>query len=409
MINRDGYLNKIKPYIDTELIKVIVGVRRSGKSVFLKLIQNYLFSLGVDVSQVVSINFEELANEDLLDYHKLNQYLEDKIKNNTLKTYIFLDEIQEVDLFEKVINSIRATYSDKVDIYITGSNAKLLSSEISTLLAGRYIQIEMYPFNFSEYVGAKKDLGIQKSHDELFMEYTMEGGIPFLASHDFSISDSNRYLEDIYNSIILKDIISREKVRDVDILQKLIKFIFSNIGRPFSANSIVKYLKSESVNISVPTVLNYLSFAENAYAIRSVKAYDIQGKKHLRSQSKYYVFDHGLKQAIVGRNDNDIEQVLGNIVFNELMVRDYSVSVGKTGNYEVDFIAQRIVEKEKEIVYIQVCYLMASEDMRNREFRALEEINDNYEKIVLSLDQITSDRNGIKHRNIVDWLLGKER
>ena len=408
MVKRSNYLNAIIPFIDTELIKVLTGVRRSGKSVMLKLIQNHLIEHGVEESQFIIINFEELKYEPYLEYGALNDYLEKQIYRNEKKTYIFLDEIQEVKNFEKVINSLRATYENKVDIYITGSNAKLLSGELSTLVGGRYIQFEIYPFTFAEYVKGRESIGDKKNNLEHFQSYLVEGGMPFLALQKFSYKDRLSYLSDVYNSIILKDIIERENIRDPELLRRLLSFVLGNIGRSFSANSVRNYLKNERISASVTTILNYLSFSESAYAIIPLRRFDIQGKKFLSSQDKYYVVDHGLRQAVIGRNEEDIELVLENIVLLELLSRDYEVHVGKTNQYEVDFVAEKKSESGIDRKYIQVSYLLTSEETREREFRALKEIQDNYEKTVLSMDNFTSDSDGIIHRNIVDWLLWED-
>lgn len=408
MVKRSNYLNAIIPFIDTELIKVLTGVRRSGKSVMLKLIQNHLIEHGVEESQFIIINFEELKYEPYLEYGALNDYLEKQIYRNEKKTYIFLDEIQEVKNFEKVINSLRATYENKVDIYITGSNAKLLSGELSTLVGGRYIQFEIYPFTFAEYVKGRESIGDKKNNLEHFQSYLVEGGMPFLALQKFSYKDRLSYLSDVYNSIILKDIIERENIRDPELLRRLLSFVLGNIGRSFSANSVRNYLKNEGISASVTTILNYLSFSESAYAIIPLRRFDIQGKKFLSSQDKYYVVDHGLRQAVIGRNEEDIELVLENIVLLELLSRDYEVHVGKTNQYEVDFVAEKKSESGIDRKYIQVSYLLTSEETREREFRALKEIQDNYEKTVLSMDNFTSDSDGIMHRNIVDWLLWED-
>ncbi len=405
MIQRENYLNLIIPFIDTELIKVLTGVRRSGKSVMLKLIQEYLLKQGIDKSQFVIINFEELRNAPYKNYLLLNEYIENKIQEINQKAYIFLDEIQEVEEFEKVINSLRASYGDNIDIYITGSNARLLSGELSTLIAGRYIKFEIFPFTFIEYIEGKRKIGIDKTDREYFQDFVLDGGMPFITLQNFSYQDKVNYLNDLYNSIVLKDIVERENIRNSELLSRLMAFVLGNIGRTFSANSVQKYLKNEGVNASINTIINYLKFADNAYAIIPLKRYDIQGKKFLTSQEKYYVVDHGLRQAVIGRNEEDIELVLENIVLLELISRGYEVYVGKTNQYEVDFIAQKKHETGIEKKYIQVSYLLASKETREREFKALKEVKDNHEKIVLSLDEFTSDSDGIIHKNLVDWLL----
>ncbi|CAM3712168.1 ATP-binding protein [Erysipelothrix urinaevulpis] len=405
VIARDTYMNQIIPFIDTEVIKVLSGVRRSGKSMMLELIQDYLLKEGVLREQFIQINFEELKNEQYLDYHRLNTYLETEIEKKNLKTYIFLDEIQEVDSFEKVINSLRASYNDNVDIYLTGSNAKLLSGELATLLAGRYVQFEIYPFKFTEYLEGKKEIGIEKSNQEHFQSFMIEGGMPFPVLQNFSYQARVSYLTDVYSSIILKDIVERENIRDSDLLRRLLNFVLANVGRTFSANSVVRYLKNEGIKASVTTVVNYLGYAVDAYAIIPLKRFDIQGKRFLKSEEKYYVVDHGLRQAIIGRNEEDIELVLENIVLLELKARGYQVSVGKTNQYEVDFVAEKKVENGLDRKYIQVSYLLASSETREREFRSLKEIDDNFDKLVLTLDPFTSDSDGISHLNIIDWLI----
>lgn len=407
MIKRSRYLEKILPFIDTELIKVLTGVRRSGKSVMMRLIREELIeNRGVQPEQLIEMNFEELRYERFTDYHELNGFLEDKLSQlKGKKAYLFLDEIQEVDSFEKVVNSLRATYQDKVDIYLTGSNAKLLSGELSTLLGGRYVQFHIYPFVFSEYIEAKKTLGLEKSSREFFQDFVIDGGTPFLATQNFSPDERDSYLRDLYNSIVLKDVVQRENIRDTHLLQQIFTFALGNIGRIFSGRSVVKYLKSENINTATNTVNNYIHFGENAYFFVPAQQYDLQGKKLLSDQKKVYVVDHGLRETVLGRNTTDIELVLENIVLLELKSRGYSVMIGRNGDLEVDFIAERNHNNEKEKIYIQVSYLLASPETRAREFRSLASIPDNYPKIVLSLDEITRGQEGIQHLNLIDWLL----
>lgn len=405
MIKRETYLNRIIPFVDTELIKVITGVRRSGKSVMLQLVQDYLVEQGVKRSQILALNFEELINEQYLDYHVLNKHIEDVIAANNGKTYVFLDEIQAVHSFEKTINSLRASHRDSVDIYITGSNAKLLSGELATLLSGRYVRFEIYPFTFSEFVQGKRSIGINASNNEFFQMFMLEGGMPFPIFQDLAYKDRVNYLSDVYSSIMLKDIIERETIREPELLRRLLNYLFANSGRTFSANSIVKHLKSQGMSASVTTILNYLRYAQSAYAIVALPRYDIQGKKYFSSHEKYYVIDHGLRQAIVGRNIEDVELVLENIVLFELISRGYAVKVGKTDRYEVDFVAEKMSRQGMERAYFQVSYLLAAPETREREFRALESIPDNHAKTVLSMDPITSSSGGIMHKNLIEWLL----
>ena len=402
---RERYLQRIIPFIETDLIKVLTGMRRSGKSVMLKIIQDYLMKQGVLEKQFFCLNFEDLANEPDLDYRALNAAIEAFVAENESTSYIFLDEIQEVESFEKVINSIRAVHGSRVDIYVTGSNSTLLSGELSTYIAGRYIQFDIHPFSFSEHVSVRRYLGDPRSDEALFRAYLVEGGMPFTALHDIAYNDRITYLSDVYNSIILKDIIQREQIRDSAVLRRLLNYVFANTGRTFSARSIANSWKHEGISVSVTTILNYLSYAQAAYAILPLRRYDIQRKAFLSSQEKYYVADHGLRQAIVGRNEEDIELILENIVLLELLARGYSVFVGKTKQYEIDFVAERRSMSGTERTYIQVSYLLASPETRRREFRPLLETGDHYEKLVLSLDPLTADQDGVKHVNLVEWLL----
>ncbi|MDR1473568.1 MAG: ATP-binding protein [Lactobacillales bacterium] len=406
MIFRDSYLKKILPFINTELIKILTGVRRSGKSVMLKLIQKHLLDSGVNFKQFIEINFEQLQFEALLDYHQLNNYLVEKIEHkNYPKVYLFLDEIQEVRQFEKVINSLRATYITKIDIYITGSNAKLLSGELATLLAGRYIHFDIYPFKFSEYLTAKKEQGITENSQNLFNQYIIDGGMPFLTNQDLLPEQRDNYLSDIYNSIVLKDIVQRNEIRETDLLQRIYKFVIGNVGRIFSSQSVVKFLKNEGISTSTNTVNNYINAGIDAYFFIPARRFNLQGKHLMKSQEKYYIVDHGLRQAVIGRNEQDIELILENIVLMELKVRGYNVTVGKANDSEVDFIATKSIDNRIDKLYIQVSYLLASKNTRKREFQTLEKISDNYKKLVLTMDSFTSDQNGIEHHNLVDWLL----
>ncbi len=406
MIKRDNYLNSIIPFIDTELIKVLTGVRRSGKSVMLKLIQEYLIEKGVKESQFTTLNFEVLRYEPYLEYHSLIDFLKKEISNSDEKSYIFLDEVQEVKNFEKVINFLLTNYGNRVDIYITSSNTKILSGELATLI-GRYISFEIYPFTFSEYVEGRKSVQQEKTNLEYFQAYVVEGGIPFFVFQDLSYQNRLSYLSDIYNSIILKDIIKVENLREPEILRRILNYGMLNSGKSFSANTIKNYLKDNSITASVTTILKYLESIKSAYIFIPLKRYDIQGKRFLATQEKYYIVDHGLRQAVIGRNEQDIELVLENIVLLELIARGYEVFVGKTNQYEIDFVAEKKSQRGLDRIYVQVSYLIASEKTREREFRALKEISDNYKKLVLSLDNFTSDSDGIVHKNIIDWLLDK--
>ena len=408
MVSRSLILKQIIPFINEDIIKVITGVRRSGKSEMLKIIRNFLKTEGVDESQFIVLNFEDLYAEKYKDYHKLNDYLEEEIERISPKaSYVFLDEIQEVKQFEKVVNSIRSRHGSSVDIYITGSNADLLSGELATVIGGRYVQFNCYPFLFSEYIDGKSDSEI-KDINLLFDEFVKEGGMPFVATKNMGFEARKAYLSDVYSSIILKDVIQRENIRDVDLLKRIFAFAVANTGREFSANSVVKYLKNEGINTTATTVINYLEYGMNAFGFIPVTRYSIKDKKYLSNKGKYYIVDHGLRQAIIGRNDENIELILENIVLMELRARGYEVSVGTSASgYEVDFIAEKTTETGLDRKYFQVCLMMVEESTREREFRALEEIKNSYPKYILSLDRFLSDKDGIRHLNLIEWLLDK--
>ncbi|MDR3190774.1 MAG: ATP-binding protein [Lactobacillaceae bacterium] len=406
MIQREHYLKKIRPFIDSGLIKVVTGIRRSGKSMLLAQVQKELLAAGRTADQFIRLNFEQLQYEALTDYHRLNDYLVNEIeKRPGEKVYLFLDEIQEVDQFQKVINSLRVNYEERLDIYVTGSNAKLLSGELATLLGGRYINITVYPFSFAEY---KQVQLVADSDEKLFEHYLETGGMPFLTTNQFELVEEVAYLNDVYNSIVLKDIVQRDKIRDADLLQRLLTYIISNIGRTFSARSLVNYLKNEGIATSTTTIMNYLTNSTEAYIILPLKRFDIQGKKVLSTQEKYYVVDHGFREAVTARNARDIELILENIVLVELLKRGYQVSVGKFGDLEVDFVAEKNGANGLERVYIQVSYILATPETRMREFAPLLKIDDNYPKMVLTLDPLTSSEAGIEHVKLQDWLLSDD-
>ena len=409
MISRPKYLSKIIPFIDTELIKVISGVRRSGKSFLLEAIRNHILAQNPE-HHIIEINFEKLEFEPLLDYHALNNYLTDKIDAaSPKKNYIFLDEIQEVTGFEKVINSLRVTYREQVDIFVTGSNAKLLSSELSTLIAGRYVEFDVYPFTFDEYLSAKKLHYPDISNTEAFMTYINDGGMPFIVAQNLLPEQRDNYLSDVYNSIILKDVIERNQIRDADLLKRVYRFAIGNVGRVFSSLSVVKFLKNEHVNTSVATVNNYIDAGVDAYFYIPVRKFNMEGKKLLKTQEKIYTVDHGLRQAILGRNEQDIELILENIVLLELKSRGYQVTVGSSNALEIDFIAEKVVNHQMEKLYIQVSYLLASAETAKREFASLEAISDSFPKYVLTLDPLLRGNDkGVRHLNLVDWLLDLE-
>ncbi|MDB7984015.1 ATP-binding protein [Faecalicoccus pleomorphus] len=402
MIKREAYMRQIRPFINTDLIKVLTGFRRSGKSVMLELIQEELLKTGVREEQCISINFENMKNAHLLDAISLHDEILRRIESIEGKVYLFFDEIQEVVHWEKCINSLRVELD--CDIYITGSNAKLLSGELATYLAGRYVEFVIYPFSFQEFIELYHTIYPEETNRQCFHKYLMFGGMPYLANLRYDNNANQQYLRDLFNSVELKDIIKRNKIRDVDILERIIVYVTLNIGTSFSAFSISKYLKSEGRSISSETIMNYLKACMDAFMFYQVKREDLQGKKILTVNEKYYVVDHGIREAVFGNNQKDIQLVLENIVYMELLRRGYTVFVGKIDNQEIDFVCH----KQNDKIYIQVSYLLASEETIAREFGVLDKVQDNYPKYVISMDEFDMSRNGIKHKNIIDFLLEPE-
>ena len=401
MTKRELYIEKIKPFIDKDIIKVLTGIRRSGKSVMLKLIMEELKQNGINENQFININFENLINRELTTADKLHKYILKKASEIKKKCYVFLDEIQEVKDWEKCINSLRVNEEYNFDIYITGSNAKLLSGELSTYLAGRYVEFVIYPFSFKEFLDTLKSIQQNISIRETFQKYIKFGGMPFLYNLAFEEEASLQYLKDIYSSIILKDITQRNKIRDTDLLERLINYLIMNVGNNFSATSISKFFKSENRKVSVETILNYIKATEEAFLIYKVSRDDLIGKKTLNVNEKYYIADHGIREAIFESNQRDINQIFENIIYLELLRKGYNIRVGKVDNLEIDFVCTKGNEK----LYIQVAYLLASPETIEREFSSLEKINDNYPKYVISMDEFDMSRNGIRHINIIDFLI----
>lgn len=399
MILRKAYLDQIIPLIDKDLIKVLTGVRRSGKTVLLQQIQDYLLQHGRDKHNIIYISFESKTNAHLKNSDVLYSYLIDAAKKADGKTYIFLDEIQTVPAWEEVVSSLLVDLD--CDIYITGSNSKLLSGELATLIAGRYIRILVYPFTLSEAKEITKQNDTFVSDYALFSDYLRYGGLPLRFSlEEISVEP---YLSDTYDAIVVKDIVQRNKLGNSSLLNLLLSFLMDNIANPFSARSIVSALAASGIKTSVDTVLAYIEYIKNAMIMNSVQRYDIKGKKLLASGEKYYAVDLGLRNVIKSSNEVDFNKLYENIVYLELLSRGYDVKVGKTDNYEIDFVAY----KGKERIYIQVCYLLASPETVEREFGNLERINDNYPKYVISGDLPDFSRNGIRHFNIIRFLLDK--
>ncbi len=399
MIQREIYMEKIRPFIDKELVKVMTGIRRGGKSVMLDLIKKELSARGVKPEQMISYNFEKLGLEHLKTAVALHSDVLEKAAAFSGKTYLFFDEIQEVKDWEKCINSLRIDLD--CDIYITGSNAKLLSTELTTYLGGRYVEFVIYPFSFGEYLQVYTQQYPNADAAQVFNSYLAGGGMPYLYNLNFEQEPCRQYLTDLFNSVVLKDIVKRHNVRDVDLLERIIAYVVANIGNTFSASSIAKFLKSEKRTVSNETVLNYITYCVDAFLFYQVKREDLQGKQILSTNEKYYMADHGIRQAVYGGNMRDINLILENIVYMELLRRGYSVTVGRNNEKEVDFVC----EKQGDKLYIQVAYLLASEETAEREFGAFKNIHDNYPKYVVTMDKFNMGRNGIKHINICDFLL----
>ena len=401
MLKRNEYIEKIVPFIDKDVIKVLTGIRRSGKSVMLKLLMEELKNRGINENQFIYINFENLKYRNLKNYEKLYDFILNKVDDKYKSYYVFLDEIQEVEGWEKCVNSLRVDEDFRFDIYITGSNAKLLSGELSTYLAGRYVEFVVYPFSFKEFFEIIQEKNQEIKVKEAFQKYVKFGGMPFLHNLDYNFEASMQYLQDLYASIILKDITQRNNIRDTDLLERIINYIVMNIGNTFSATSISKFFKSENRKVATETILNYIKACEEAFLVYRVARNDLLGKKILNVNEKYYIADHGIREAIMENNQKNINQVLENIVYFEMLRRGYNIKIGKVDNLEVDFVCK----KNNETIYIQVSYLLASEDTKEREFSVLENIKDNYPKYVLSMDEFDMSRNGIKHVNLIEFLV----
>ena len=399
MIIREAYISQIVPLIDKNLIKVLTGVRRSGKTVLLSQIQDYLLKNGRSKSQIINISLESKKNKKFKDGDVLYEYLISACEKLNAKAYIFLDEIQVVSGWEEVVSSLLVDID--CDIYITGSNSKLLSGELATLIAGRYIQIHVYPFTLSEAKQMLEQNGKFKSDEALFQDYLKYGGLPMR----FSLEEISleAYLSDTYDAIVVKDIIQRNNIRDTNLLNMILAFLMDNIANPFSARSIVAALKQEGINTTVETVIAYIDYIKKAMVVYSAQRYDIKGKKLLTTNEKYYTVDLGLRNCVKASGEIDYNKLYENIVYLELLYRGYDVKVGKTDDYEIDFVAY----KGSDTLYVQVCYLLASVETVEREFGNLERIKDNYPKYVISGDLPDFSRNGIRHYNIIKFLLNE--
>lgn len=398
MINRELYMNKLLAYKDTEFIKVITGLRRCGKSSLLKLFMEKILEENKKAN-VIYMNFESFEFDDIIDYKDMYNKIQEKVKLKE-KNYILLDEVQRVDKWEKAVNALMVDFNS--DIYITGSNAYLLSSELSTFLSGRYIEISVLPLSFKEFLDFS-NFEENVSIEDKFSEYMKFGGMPGVIALK---NDNNLYenaIKGIYNTVFMKDVVERNKLVDASLLEKILKFLMSNIGSLISSKKIADFLTSQGTKITHNTVLNYLEMLENAYIIYKVPRYDIKGKELLKTLEKYYIVDTGIRNIMLGFRNSDFGHVIENIVYFELVRRGYDVSVGKTDALEVDFIATNSNDKK----YYQVTYTMFDESVRNRELNSLRKIKDNYEKTILTMDKLynNTSEEGIKIKYLIDFLL----
>ena len=396
-IQRKEYLKKLIAFRDKQLIKVVTGVRRCGKSTLLKMYQEWLREQGVEASRIISINFEDIDYEELTDYRKLYDYLKEHL-NPERMTYIFLDEIQNVADFPKVVDSLYI--KNNVDIYMTGSNAYMLSSEIATLISGRYVQIEMLPFSFKEYMestGSMNDRGVK------YTEYLENSSFPQTLELKGQPDEIRDYLEGLYNTIVVKDIVNRKKITDTMMLKSLLRFVFDNIGNPLSSKKIADTMTSAGRKIDVKTVEKYLEALTESYILYQAKRYNIKGKQYLKTLEKYYVVDVGLRFMLLGSKQMDAGHILENVVYLELLRRGYDVYVGKINEFEVDFVAQN----SRGTAYFQVALTVRDEKTLQRELRPLQSIRDHYPKMILTLDEDPETQcDGIRRVNARDWLLG---
>ena len=401
MINRELYINKLLAYKDTEFIKVITGIRRCGKSSLLKIFKDEILKENKKAN-IIYMNFESFEFDDIKNYKEMYDWIKERTKQNQ-KNYILLDEVQRITGWEKVVNALLIDIDS--DIYITGSNAYLLSSELSTYLTGRYIEIKVLPLSFKEFLDFTV-LEDNISIEDKFIEYVKFGGMPGIITIKNEADLYENVIKGIYNTVFMKDVVERNKLVDGSLLEKILKYLMSNIGSQISSKKIADYLTSQGTKITHNTVLNYLQMLENAYIIYKVPRYDIKGKELLKTLEKYYIVDTGIRNVTLGFRNSDFGHIIENIVYFELLRRGYDVTIGKTDALEVDFIATKSNDKK----YFQVTYTMLEENVKQCELNSLRQINDNYEKIVLTMDKLynNTSEDGIKIKYLIDWLLGDD-
>lgn len=395
MVKRQQYLDKLKKLKDKQIIKVVTGVRRCGKSTLLRQFQDYLKDCGISSEQIIDLNFEDIENEPLLDYKVLHKYILDRLVPEKT-TYVFLDEIQTVPEFQKAVDSL--FIKPNIDIYITGSNAHMLSGELATLLSGRYIEISMLPLSFSEYFEL-----VGGSQRDAWNSYFRNGGFPYTALLDDN-ELRREYLSGIYNTVLLKDIVARKRIQDVPLLESVIRFLFDNIGNIVSSKKISDSLTSYGRKTTSVTVENYIDSLMESFILYKAGRYDVKGKQHLKSLEKYYLVDIGLRRLLLGDKSTDIGHLLENIIYLELIRRGYSVSIGKIGDLEIDFIAENGDNK----IYYQVAASVLDPATFAREIAPLQKVTDHYPKFILSMDELSMNEDGIRQINIVDFLLNSE-
>lgn len=402
MISRPIYTEQIKNFINKPQIKIITGIRRSGKSTVLKLIKNTLLNSGVSEAQIILVNFESFAFSEFTTAQKLYQYIKENIRQDQ-KSYLLLDEIQEVDGWEKAVNAFMADFD--VDIYITGSNSHLLSSELATYLAGRYVEIPVFTLSFREFLDFRKHyFPEEETKISPFATYLRKGGFPVIHTVNYDEETAYKVIRDIYSSVILRDSVQRYKIRDVELLERVIRYAFDNIGNTFSGKNVADYFKNQQRKSDINTIYNYLHAFEAAFIMYRVSRYDIKGKEILKTQEKFYASDVSLVYATMGYRDRMISGILENIVFLELKRRGYQVYIGKLDNKEIDFLA----EKPGEKVYIQVAYKLESNQTVEREFAPLLAVDDHYPKYVVTMDDFWKDSiDGVRHLYITDFLLSE--
>lgn len=396
MIKRENYLSKIREFYDSDLIKVITGIRRCGKSVLLKQIIEEIKKLGINDKYIIYVNFEDLQYSYISDYLDLHKYIKNEIKDDK-KYYLFFDEIQLVKDWEKAINSFKSTLN--TSIFITGSNSKLLSGELATLLSGRYISFKMTPFTFSEVISLKQ-IKARNEIENAFNEYLLWGGMP--QRFEFKTEDGMKtYLSDVFDSIVIKDIVKRNNIKNINLFQRVMEYLVTNPSQTFSPTNMINEFEKENIPISTKTIYECLDYAETAMLMSKISTYDIRGKRILSRKDKYYLSDLGLGQILNINKKTQYGAYLENIVYNELIYRGYNVSIGNNNGREIDFIATKHNIKE----YYQVTFNLSNKETEEREFSAYNNIDDNYPKYVLSMDKLDYSQNGIIHINVIDWLL----